>query len=64
MIYIFFIFLQLVVVLAAVVAVAHCSVVPVARADADYSSFAYDVADPYSGDFKSQVESRSGGNVQ
>ncbi|CAB3250568.1 unnamed protein product [Arctia plantaginis] len=34
------------VVLAAFVAVAHCSVVPVARVDADYTSFAYDVADP------------------
>ncbi|CAH0726174.1 unnamed protein product, partial [Brenthis ino] len=55
---------KLVVVLAAVVAVAHCSVVPVVGADTDYSSFAYDVADPYSGDFKSQVESRSGGNVR
>ncbi|XP_075992706.1 uncharacterized protein LOC142987668 [Anticarsia gemmatalis] len=51
------------VVLAAFVAVAHCSVVPVARVDADYTSFAYDVADPNTGDFKSQVESRSGGNV-
>ncbi|XP_026489345.2 larval/pupal rigid cuticle protein 66-like [Vanessa tameamea] len=54
---------KLVVVLA-LVAVAHCSVVPVARADADYTSFAYDVADPYTGDFKSQVETRVGGNVQ
>ncbi|OWR47571.1 cuticular protein RR-2 motif 59 precursor [Danaus plexippus plexippus] len=55
---------KLVVVLAAVAAVAHCSVVPVARADADYTSFAYDVADPYTGDFKSQVETRVGGNVR
>lgn len=51
------------VVLAAFVAVAHCSVVPVARVDADYTSFAYDVADPNTGDFKSQVETRVGGNV-
>ncbi|XP_052758598.1 larval/pupal rigid cuticle protein 66-like [Galleria mellonella] len=55
---------KLVVVLAAVVAVAHSSVVPVARADADYTSFAYDVADPNTGDYKSQVETRVGGNVQ
>ncbi|XP_035446599.2 larval/pupal rigid cuticle protein 66 [Spodoptera frugiperda] len=51
------------VVLAALVAIAHCSVVPVARVDADYTSFAYDVADPNTGDFKSQVETRVGGNV-
>ncbi|KAH9634711.1 hypothetical protein HF086_015584 [Spodoptera exigua] len=51
------------VVLAALVAMAHCSVVPVARVDADYTSFAYDVADPNTGDFKSQVETRVGGNV-
>uniref|UniRef100_A0A2A4JN49 Cuticle protein n=1 Tax=Heliothis virescens TaxID=7102 RepID=A0A2A4JN49_HELVI len=51
------------VVLAALVAVAHCSVVPVARVDADYSSFAYDVADPNTGDYKSQVETRVGGAV-
>lgn len=55
--------LQLVVVLA-LAAVAHCSVVPVARADADYTSFAYNVADPYTGDYKSQVETRVGSNVQ
>ncbi|KAL0895114.1 hypothetical protein ABMA27_013570 [Loxostege sticticalis] len=29
----------------------------------DISSFAYDVADPYTGDFKSQTETRVGGNV-
>ncbi|CAH0726178.1 unnamed protein product, partial [Brenthis ino] len=45
-------------------AVAHCSVVSVAPVETDYTNFAYKVADPYSGDFKSQVESRSGGNVQ
>ncbi|CAG9784104.1 unnamed protein product [Diatraea saccharalis] len=55
---------KLVVVLAAFMAVAQCSVVPVARADADYTSFAYDVADPNTGDFKSQVETRVGGVVQ
>ena len=51
------------VVLAALVALAHSSVVPVARVDADYNSFAYDVADPNTGDYKSQVETRVGGNV-
>ncbi|KAI8428286.1 hypothetical protein MSG28_002493 [Choristoneura fumiferana] len=53
-----------VVVLALAVA-SQASVVPVplARAD-DYSSFAYDVADPNTGDYKSQVETRSGGVVQ
>ncbi|CAB3230444.1 unnamed protein product [Arctia plantaginis] len=51
------------VVLVALVAVAHCSVVPVVQVDADYNSFAYDVADPNTGDYKSQVESRVGGNV-
>ncbi|KAM3958071.1 larval cuticle protein A1A-like [Aphomia sociella] len=55
---------KLVVVLAALVAVAHSSVVPVVRADADYTSFAYDVADPNTGDYKSQVETRVGGTVQ
>lgn len=54
---------QFVVVLA-LVAVAQCSVVPLARVDNDYSSFAYDVADPNTGDFKSQVETRVGGVVQ
>ncbi|XP_038209057.1 uncharacterized protein LOC119830179 [Zerene cesonia] len=53
-----------VVVLTALVALAHASVVPVAKVDNDYTSFAYDVADPYTGDFKSQVETRSGGVVQ
>ncbi|CAK1602731.1 unnamed protein product [Parnassius mnemosyne] len=59
--------LQFVVVLAALVAVAQSSVVPavpVAKVDADYSSFAYDVADPNTGDFKSQVETRVGGTVK
>ncbi|XP_059058103.1 larval/pupal rigid cuticle protein 66-like [Achroia grisella] len=55
---------KLVVVLAALVAMAHSSVVPVARADADYTSFAYNVADPNTGDYKSQVETRVGGTVQ
>ncbi|CAH2104224.1 unnamed protein product [Euphydryas editha] len=54
---------KLVVVLA-LVALAHCSVVPVANVDTDYSSFAYDVADPYTGDYKSQVETRVGGVVK
>ncbi|XP_072937116.1 pupal cuticle protein Edg-84A-like [Epargyreus clarus] len=52
------------VVFLALAAVAHCSVVPVVRTGADYSSFAYDVADPNTGDYKSQVETRSGGVVQ
>ncbi|XP_045459169.1 cuticle protein-like isoform X1 [Melitaea cinxia] len=54
---------KLVVVLA-LVALAHCSVVPVAKVDTDYTSFAYDVADPYTGDYKSQVETRVGGVVK
>ncbi|KAJ0182104.1 hypothetical protein K1T71_002826 [Dendrolimus kikuchii] len=29
----------------------------------DYSSFSYGVADPYTGDYKNQVETRAGGNV-
>lgn len=56
--------LQFAVVLAVLVAVAHSSVVPVAKVDEDSSSFAYDVADPLSGDYKSQVESRVGGVVR
>ncbi|XP_013168181.1 PREDICTED: larval/pupal rigid cuticle protein 66-like [Papilio xuthus] len=32
--------------------------------DNDYTSFAYDVADPNTGDYKSQVESRIGGTVK
>ncbi|XP_026488169.1 larval/pupal rigid cuticle protein 66-like [Vanessa tameamea] len=35
----------------------------VAAVSADHSSFSYGVADPYTGDFKSQVESRAGDNV-
>lgn len=50
------------VVVLALVAVAQCSVVPLA-VDTDYSSFSYGVADPHTGDFKSQVETRVGGNV-
>ncbi|CAK1602751.1 unnamed protein product [Parnassius mnemosyne] len=30
----------------------------------DYSAFSYGVADPYTGDYKSQIESRAGDNVQ
>lgn len=44
-------------------AVARGSVVPLVNPGASYTSFAYDVADPNTGDFKSQVETRSGGNV-
>ncbi|CAK1602749.1 unnamed protein product [Parnassius mnemosyne] len=29
----------------------------------DYSAFSYGVADPYTGDYKSQIESRAGDNV-
>lgn len=29
----------------------------------DYSSFSYGVADPYTGDYKNQVETRAGNNV-
>ncbi|XP_050361912.1 cuticle protein 7-like [Nymphalis io] len=52
------------VVLVALVAVAHSSVVPVVKVDDDSSSFAYDVADPNTGDYKSQVETRNGGVVR
>ncbi|XP_013136031.1 PREDICTED: larval/pupal rigid cuticle protein 66-like isoform X2 [Papilio polytes] len=31
---------------------------------ADYSQFSYGVADPYTGDYKSQIESRAGDRVQ
>ncbi|KAI5640670.1 insect cuticle protein domain-containing protein [Phthorimaea operculella] len=52
------------VVVLALAAAAQSSVVPVApAADADYTSFSYGVADPYTGDFKSQAETRVGGNV-
>ncbi|XP_050361911.1 larval cuticle protein A2B-like [Nymphalis io] len=51
-------------VLVALVAVAHSSVVPVVKVDDDSSSFAYDVADPNTGDYKSQVETRNGGVVR
>ncbi|KAL0849558.1 hypothetical protein ABMA28_013824 [Loxostege sticticalis] len=34
-----------------------------AASASDISSFAYDVADPHTGDFKSQTETRVGGNV-
>ncbi|KAJ0182107.1 hypothetical protein K1T71_002829 [Dendrolimus kikuchii] len=51
------------VVVLALVAAAQCSVVPVANVDTDYSSFSYDVADPNTGDYKSQVETRVGGSV-
>ncbi|KAG6441181.1 hypothetical protein O3G_MSEX001668 [Manduca sexta] len=49
----------------ALVAVAHSSVVPspLVKVNTDYSSFGYDVADPNTGDYKSQVETRVGGTV-
>ncbi|OWR47570.1 cuticular protein CPR59B [Danaus plexippus plexippus] len=46
---------------SALVAAAQCSVIKV---DNDVSSFSYDVADPNTGDYKSQVETRSGGVVK
>ncbi|CAH2104222.1 unnamed protein product [Euphydryas editha] len=52
------------VVLVALVAVAHGSVLRAVNVDDESSSFAYDVADPNTGDYKSQVESRSGGVVK
>ncbi|CAH0726176.1 unnamed protein product, partial [Brenthis ino] len=52
------------VILAALAAVAHSSAMPVLKVDEDSSSFSYDVADPISGDYKSQVESRIGGVVR
>ncbi|CAH2104221.1 unnamed protein product [Euphydryas editha] len=54
---------KFIVVLAALVAVVYSSAVPVVT-DNEYSSFAYDVADPNTGDYKSQVESRVGGTVK
>lgn len=45
--------LQFVVILA-LVAIATAS---------DFSSFSYGVADPYTGDFKNQIETRAGNNV-
>lgn len=55
---------QFFVALVAFAAVAHGSVVPAVSVDNESSSFAYDVADPNTGDYKSQVESRSGGVVR
>ncbi|NP_001166699.1 cuticular protein RR-2 motif 58 precursor [Bombyx mori] len=51
------------IVVLAMVAVAHGWVVPVVKVDAEHSSFSYNVADPSTGDFKSQVETRVGGTV-
>ncbi|CAH2256135.1 jg10387 [Pararge aegeria aegeria] len=51
------------IVLAAIVAVAASSVVPVVKDD-EATSFSYGVADPITGDYKSQVESRVGGVVR
>ncbi|XP_023937428.2 larval cuticle protein A2B [Bicyclus anynana] len=52
------------IVLAALVAVAASSVVPVVKVDDEATSFSYDVADPLTGDYKSQSESRVGGVVR
>ncbi|XP_050361914.1 cuticle protein-like [Nymphalis io] len=55
---------KFIVVLSALVAVAYSSVLPVVKVDGDSSSFSYDVADPNTGDYKSQVETRVGGIVK
>ncbi|CAK1602725.1 unnamed protein product [Parnassius mnemosyne] len=58
--------IKFIVVLAFVAAV-HSSVVPaalVAKADDDYTSFGYDVADPATGDYKHQEETRVGRTVK
>ncbi|XP_046961960.1 cuticle protein-like [Vanessa cardui] len=55
---------KFIVVLATLVAVASSSVLPVVKVDGDSSSFSYDVADPNTGDYKSQVETRVGGLVK
>ncbi|CAG9566537.1 unnamed protein product [Danaus chrysippus] len=52
---------QFFVLISALVVAAQCSVVKV---DNDVSNFSYDVADPNTGDYKSQVETRSGGVVK
>ncbi|XP_052747186.1 larval cuticle protein A2B-like [Bicyclus anynana] len=52
------------VVVLALVAVAHSSVVPVVKVDDEATSFSYDVADPLTGDYKSQSETRVGGVVR
>ncbi|CAH2256123.1 jg10385 [Pararge aegeria aegeria] len=52
------------VVVLALAAVAHSSVVPVVKVDDEATSFSYGVADPITGDYKSQVESRVGGVVR
>ncbi|XP_060810552.1 cuticle protein-like [Amyelois transitella] len=60
------------IVVLALAAVAHSSVLPLDHAAvelaeperADVTSFSYDVADPYTGDVKSQSETRVGGTVQ
>lgn len=41
----------------------HSSVLPAVQENTNISNFSYDVADPYTGDFKSQVETRVGNNV-
>ncbi|XP_031763836.1 larval/pupal rigid cuticle protein 66-like [Galleria mellonella] len=38
--------------------------VAAAAASNNFNSFSYDIADPFTGDFKSQIEARSGSNVQ
>nr|XP_034841203.1 larval/pupal rigid cuticle protein 66-like [Maniola hyperantus] len=49
------------VVVLALVAAVHSSAL--VKVDGDSSSFSYDVADPNTGDYKSQTETRVGGNV-
>ncbi|XP_014368513.2 larval cuticle protein A2B-like [Papilio machaon] len=50
-------------VILAFVAATQASILATSQ-DNDYTSFAYDVADPNTGDYKSQVESRIGGTVK
>lgn len=64
----FFFFFQFIV-LSCLLAVAHSSVIPVFPAESDYDhnpmySYAYDVQDSITGDFKSQQETRSGDVVK
>ncbi|CAH0726177.1 unnamed protein product, partial [Brenthis ino] len=49
-------------IVATFVGVSHNSTVPVKAGE--YTSFSYDVADPLTGDYKSQVESRIDGFVK
>ncbi|XP_068620880.1 larval/pupal rigid cuticle protein 66-like [Battus philenor] len=41
-----------------------CFALVAAVSASDYSAFSYGVADPYTGDYKNQIERRAGDNVQ